>query len=78
MKVTHLKYKTTIELEPREVEKYITCVNNLDSTVDTIKETQDMFLSDLGKLENLRFRLADLLGLQWDSETYSYIRRKND
>jgi hypothetical protein len=78
MKVKHLKNKTTIELEPREVEKYITCVNNLDSTVDTIKETQDMFISDLGQLENLRWRLADLLGLQWDSETYSYIRRKND
>tara|TARA_B100001559_G_scaffold313468_1_gene312526 strand:- start:749 stop:982 length:234 start_codon:yes stop_codon:yes gene_type:complete len=75
MKVKHLKNKTTIELEPSEVEKYITCINNLDSTVDTIKETQDMFLSDLGHLETLRWRIADLLGLEWNRETWTYIRK---
>ena len=75
MKVKHLKNKTTIELEPSEVEKYITCLNNLDSTVDTIKETQDMFLSDLGHLETLRWRLTDLLGLEWNRETWKYIRK---
>ena len=75
MKVKHLKNKTTIELEPSEVEKYITCINNLDSTVDTIKETQDMFLSDLGHLETLRWRLANLLGLEWNRETWTYIRK---
>ena len=75
MKVKHLKNQTTIELEPSEVEKYITCINNLDSTVDTIKETQDMFLSDLGHLETLRWRLADLLGLEWNRETWTYIRK---
>ena len=75
MKVKHLKNQTTIELEPSEVEKYITCINNLDSTVDTIKETQDMFLSDLGHLETLRWRLADLLGLEWNKETWTYIRK---
>jgi len=75
MKVKHLKTKTTIELEPSEVEKYITCLNNLDSTVDTIKETQDMFLSDLGHLETLRWRLTDLLGLEWNRDTYRYIRK---
>ena len=76
MKVKHLKNKTTIELEPSEVEKYVTCINNLDSTVNTIKETQDMFISDLGHLETLRWRLADLLGLKWDSETYRYIKEE--
>jgi hypothetical protein len=74
-KVKHLKTKTTIELEPSEVDTYIDCVNQLDSTVDTIKETQDMFISDLGKLETLRWRLADLLGLEWSSDTYAYIRK---
>ena len=75
MKVKHLKTKTTIELKPSEVEKYITCLNNLDSTVDTIKDTQDMFISDLGHLETLRWRLADLLGLEWNRETWQYIRK---
>ena len=75
MKVKHLKTKTVIELEPSEVEKYITCINNLDSTVDTIKETQDMFISDLGHLETLRWRLADLLGLEWDRDNWKYIRK---
>ena len=75
MKVKHLKTKTVIELEPSEVEKYITCINNLDSTVDTIKDTQDMFIRDLGHLETLRWRLADLLGLEWNRETWQYIRK---
>jgi len=74
LKVKHLKTKTTIELDARDVDKYIDCVNQLDSTVDTIKETQDMFISDLGHLETLRWRLADLLGLEWDSNTHSYVR----
>jgi|TARA_R110002033_G_scaffold845_4_gene8208 hypothetical protein len=74
MIVKHLKTKTVIELEPRDVEEYITCVNNLDSTVDTIKETQDMFISDLGHLDTLRWRLTDLLGLEWSSEKHRYVK----
>ena len=74
LKVKHLKTKTTIELDTRDVDKYIDCVNHLDSTVGTLHECQDMFISDLGKLETLRWRLADLLGLEWDRDAHSYVR----
>ena len=76
MKVKHLKTKTTIELEPSEVDKYIECVNHLDSTIDSLHECQDMFISDLGKLETLRWRIADLLSLEWNRKTYRYIRKE--
>ena len=78
MKVKHSKTKTTIELEPNEVAKYIDCVNQLDNTVTTIHECQDMMLSDLGHLENLRWRLADLFDLEWNKETYRYTRQNNE
>tara|TARA_R110001583_G_scaffold71710_1_gene201701 strand:- start:4 stop:252 length:249 start_codon:yes stop_codon:yes gene_type:complete len=74
MIVKHLKTKTIIELDTRDVEEYITCVNNLDTTVDTIKENQDMFISDLRNLDTLRWRLSDLLGLEWSSEEHRYVK----
>ena len=76
MKVKHLKTKTTIELEPSEVDTYITYVTQLDSTVGTLHDCQDMFISDLGKLETLRWRLTDLLGLEWDRDTHTYIKEE--
>jgi hypothetical protein len=66
MKIKHLKNKTVIELE----------VNNLDSILDTIRECQDMWISDLNNLSKLRFKLTALLGLTWDSENYIYVKEE--
>jgi len=76
MRVKHLKTKTKIELEFSEVEKYITSVHELDNTISTLHECQDLFMSDLGKLETLRWRLTDLLGLEWNSEKHRYIKEE--
>ena len=76
MIVKHLKTKTIIELDTRDVEEYITCVNHLDSTISTLHECQDMFMSDLGRLETLRWRLTDLLGLEWNSDKHRYIKEE--
>jgi len=76
MKIKHLKNKTVIELEPKELDKFITQVNNLDTTLDTIRECQDMWISDLNNLSKLRFELTVLLGLTWDSENYIYVKEE--
>jgi hypothetical protein len=76
MKIKHLKNKTVIELEPKELDKFITQVNNLDSILDTIRDCQDMWISDLNNLSKLRYKLTALLGLTWDSENYIYVKEE--
>ena len=76
MKIKHLKNKTVIELEPKELDKFITQVNNLDTILYTIRECQDMWISDLNNLSALRFELTALLGLTWDSENYIYVKEE--
>ena len=76
MKIKHLKNKSVIELEPKELDKFITQVNNLDSILDTIRDCQDMWISDLNNLSKLRFKLTALLGLTWDSENYIYVKEE--
>lgn len=72
MIIKHLKNKTTIELSTEELDKYITAVNDLDNTLMTLFECQDMYLSDLSKLETLRFRLSEVFGLV--KKDYRYIK----
>ena len=75
MKTKHLKNKTIIELTPEETTGLIKQANELDRILSSIFECQDLWLSDIGKLETLKYKIADMLDLIWDSETYSY--RKN-
>ena len=74
MNIKHLKTKVTIELSPEEYNMYIWQVNKLDSIVSGLNEFHDLYVSDLGRLETLRWRLTDLLGLEWNSEKHRYIK----
>lgn len=76
MKVKHLKTKTTIELSAEELENYRKLTNDLDHLLTGLYESQDIWLSDVRNLDTLRWRLTDLLGLKWNSETYSYIKEE--
>jgi len=78
MKVKHLKTKTTIELSAEELENYRKLTNDLDHLLTGLYESQDIWLSDVRNLDTLRWRLTELLGLKWNSETYSYIKRNKD
>jgi hypothetical protein len=75
MKVKHLQDKTTIELTASELQDWIKKVKQLNFMMDTIRETNDMYLSDVRKLETLSYRLPDLLGLEW-SRDKGYIKSK--
>jgi hypothetical protein len=74
MNIKHLKTKVTIELSPEEYTMYIWQVNKLDSIVSGLTEFHDLYVSDLGRLDTLRWRLTDLLGLEWNSEKHRYIK----
>ena len=76
MKIKHLKTKVTIELSPEEYTIYTKQVNKLDGIVSGLTEFHDLYVSDLGRLETLRWRLTDLLGLKWDRDKHSYIKEE--
>jgi hypothetical protein len=76
MNIKHLKTKVTIELSPEEYTMYIWQVNKLDNIVSGLTEFHDLYVSDLGRLETLRWRLTDLLGLEWNSEKHRYIKEE--
>ena len=76
MRIKHLKTKVTIELSPEEYTMYIWQVNKLNNIVSGLTEFHDLYVSDLGRLETLRWRLTDLLGLEWNSEKNRYIKEE--
>ena len=75
MKVKHLKTKTVIELTPQELDKYAGYLKELDSATSTLHECGECWLSDLTNLDNLEWRLRDLLGLEFDRDNWKYIRK---
>jgi|TARA_R110002124_G_scaffold50733_3_gene147247 hypothetical protein len=76
MNIKHLKTKVTIELSLEEYTIYTKQVNKLDGIVSGLTEFHDLYVSDLGRLETLRWRLTDLLGLKWDRDKHSYIKEE--
>ena len=76
MNIKHLKTKVTIELSLEEYTIYTKQVNKLDGIVSGLTEFHDLYVSDLGRLETLRWRLTDLLGLKWDRDTHKYIKKE--
>jgi len=76
MRIKHLKTKVTIELSPEEYTMYTKQVNKLDGIVSGLTEFHDLYVSDLGRLETLRWRLTDLLGLEWNSDKHRYIKEE--
>jgi hypothetical protein len=78
MKVKHLKTKTIIELTPNELHDWISRVNSLEEVTDNIREMNDLYLSDVNILNLIKYRLTDLLNLEWNRDTYRYIKSSNN
>ena len=72
----HLKTKTVIELTSQELDKYMEYLKELDNATSTLHECGELWLSDLTKLDNLEWRLADLLGLTYNRETWQYEKKE--
>ena len=75
-KVKHLTKGTTIELTAEEYHKYIDLINELDNTLFTVYEIQDLYLSDIQKLGDLKHHLIRLFNLDYDRDSRRYIKEK--
>jgi len=76
MKTKILKSKVTIEMSKYEYKEMMLKLNSLDSMINNTIDMQDVYLSDIGKLQNLRWSLQEMLDATWDMENYSYIPRR--
>ncbi len=75
MKTKILKTKVNIELTPSEYHNMVSRLNQLDSILSTLNEMNDLYLSDIGKLYNIKWDLREILDAQWNSEKYKYVVR---
>jgi len=75
MKTKILKSKVTIEMTNDEYNDLFKYINKLDSILNTLHETSDLWLSDVHNLETFKYDLVRLLDAEWNSDTYKYIKR---
>jgi hypothetical protein len=76
MEIKSLKGKKVIELSELEYFDLVKKANGIDSMLTTMIEAQDIWLSDLGKIESLKYSMLELLSLEWSSEAYRYVPRE--
>jgi hypothetical protein len=75
MKTKILKTKVVIEMSVSEYDTLFKYINKIDSMLNTLHETNDLWLSDVHNLSSLRYELVQLLDAEWDSNSYKYIKR---
>tara|TARA_R100000656_G_scaffold54635_1_gene43050 strand:- start:380 stop:637 length:258 start_codon:yes stop_codon:yes gene_type:complete len=61
-----------IELSKTEFNDLLATVNNLNTAIQNAQEANDLWLSDVRNLEQLKWKMTELLGLTWDAETWCY------
>ena len=75
MKVKHLKTKVVIDMGVSEYDTLFKYIGKLDSMLNTLHETNDLWLSDIHNLSSLKYELVELLDAEWNTDTYRYIKR---
>jgi hypothetical protein len=75
MKTKILKSKVTIDMSVSEYDTLFKYINKLESMLNTLHETNDLWLSDVHNLSSLRWELVQLLDAEWDSNSYRYIKK---
>ena len=77
--IKHFKNENVkIEISKKEFYEVIAAVNNLKRTIDTAQEANDLWLSDVKNLEELKWKLTELLGLTFDRDTWGYIQNTTE
>ena len=76
MKTKILKTKVTIDMCVSEYDTLFKYINKIDSMLNTLHETNDLWLSDVHNLSSLKWELIQLLDAQWNSEKYRYVVRE--
>ena len=75
MKTKILKTKVNIDMSVSEYDTLFKYINKIDSMLNTLHETNDLWLSDVHNLSSLKWELIRLLDAQWNNEKYKYVVR---
>ena len=75
MKTKILKSKVVIDMSVSEYDTLFKYINKLSNMLSTLHETNDLWLSDVHKLDSLQYDLVKLLDAKWDSGSYRYVKR---
>ena len=75
MKVKHLKTKVVIDMSVSEYDTLFKYIGKLDSMLNTLHETNDLWLSDVHNLSSLKWELTQLLDAEWNPDIYRYVKR---
>ena len=63
----------TIKMSEKDFQKFIKYTNDLNFMLDSLFEMQDMYLSDIKALGDLKYDLTKAFNLNWNSDTWRYI-----
>ena len=66
----------TIKISEKDFQKFIKYTNKLNFMLDNLFEMQDMYLSDMRALGDLKYDLTKVFNLSWNRETWRYEEDK--
>ena len=75
MKIKILKSKVTIDMSVSEYDTLFKYIGKLDMMLNTLHETNDLWLSDIHNLSSLKWELTEMLDAEWNPDTYRYVKR---
>ena len=75
MKTKILKNKVTIDMSVSEYDTLFKYIGKLDMMLNTLHETNDLWLSDVHNLSSLKWELVEMLDAEWNPDTYRYVKR---
>ena len=68
----------TIKISEAKYYDLINRVNSLDRILESVREMNDMYLSDLSELDTIHIKFVDALDLKWNRNNYHYEPSKGD
>ena len=68
----------TIKISEARYYDLINRVNSLDRILDSVREINDIYLSDLNTLDTIKYKFVSALELDWNSDTYRYEPPKGE
>ena len=75
MKTKILKSKVVIDMSVSEYDTLFKYIGKLESMLNTLHETNDLWLSAVHNLSSLKWELVEMLDAEYDSSTYRYVKR---
>tara|TARA_R100000152_G_C6779233_1_gene210659 strand:- start:324 stop:563 length:240 start_codon:yes stop_codon:yes gene_type:complete len=64
-----------IKLSESKYNQLLQAINKLDDVLDRINEMNEMFLSDVSRLNDVRYTMTDILDLHWNNEARRYEQK---